>query len=375
MSLYIYQIGSVKMHARGSSVEDLVFDLDRDWAVQTNKPGIGNKFVVYGQGVIANFPKVKIKGSIICSPCKTVSDQYNELASMAGRPYVDVIAYLPNECCGIGCSCDKCGNCSGKTEPVWMTTVGVLSGLSRKTEFKADQPMSTDIMSVDIELTLDPFWYPMNKYVWEYDWKGSQSDSYRTLTDLDEGSVPPFVPQYGSALVFRKKKYENDFILYNPSLWPDMFNAFEALGRNWREADNFQYRVSPARWAWPAPPTSMYMFTGLPVLGEISIQVESEVTPFTTETNTATLDLAALNTLLSPGSLLPSDIVVVTDGHMSPGYILRDGAPLVISDQIVTPDWLYGTTYPAEMLGVDNKVRFTTPDDVQAAYLHVYRGY
>lgn len=382
MSIFLYQIGMDRITAKPTSFAGLQVDMPRTFKTNVSQ-GFGNPKAVFSG--FATYPEpleLNLSGTFLCSCCQSVSDQFNRLLSMGGRPHVDIIGYIPNDCCSVGESCGTCGNCTGDGAVTWMTTTGVIESIERSYTLESGGEYPGSMMEVSFKLTLDAYWYPLNPYSWFARYDTEPYDSFRTDPVLTRSPLPVTVTD-SSTFYFWKRNYPASLEFYDPTLWPEIYKFDDALASTYVESPSatFTYRVRSPRTRWSAQPSSMYAFRNLPAEGEINIQVRSEISPFYVETFQSTLDLSTLADLFVLTDIEQAKVsLIVTDSLYRPGFMMYEGeffsvdALLAPSTDLFIPAWDYETAFPGELLGVDNYVDLTVPAGVEMAYLHTFKG-
>lgn len=380
MSIYIYQIGNVTLGVQASDLAGIAMELPRSFRGEA-KQGLYSPTTYFTGGIQLPEPlEAKVSGTIFCRKCMSVADQFNALMSVSGRPYVDVIGYLPNPCCTLSGECETCGDCPPDTRPTWLWTTGFVKEVSRTHQYEEVGDLhAEEAMEIEIELILSTYWLPLNPYVWEPHYDGSYVDGFRTIQeDPYRNNFPEDVHQISHCgkreVLFNKKRYTDELALYDVDLWDSMFDIYTGVGHGWKEWQH--YRVSPPIRRWSAPATSIYAFKGLTASGELEIAVESEVIPYEITEHISTLDLSELDSLLSTNGftgIMDTDIVIATDSLYAPGFVVRNGSALKINNIPIKPVWTYEYSCVGELLGVNNRVTISTPSDVLSAHLHIYR--
>lgn len=393
MSIFLYQIGMDRITATPTSFAGLQVDLPRTFKTSVSQSGRVPHTIFNG---ITQFPEpmeISLTGTFMCSGCESVSDQFNRLLSMGGKPYIDVIGYLPNDCCCTSESCGKCGNCSGNKPVTWLTTVGVIESVDRGYAIEGDTPYPGSMMEVSFKITLDTYWYPMNPYTWYPQYGAEPYDSFHQDQTLVKSILPTQVLG-NSTFSFWKRNYADPFALYNPELWSEMYKFDDATGRVRVLSDGSPiiYRVRSPRTRWAAPPVSLYCFENFDNDGvggvEPQISVQSELRPFYTETFlAATTNMDATLNQVKNDPLIDgyhNELIqlIVTDGLYRPSFFrYGNSAILTVANQFsalagfpIIPNWEYETSNPGELLGLDNIISITAPVGVKVSYLHTFRG-
>lgn len=394
MSIFLFQIGMDRITAKPTSFAGLAVDLPRSFKVNVSQAGRVPNTIFSGTTQFPEPMEISVTGTFLCSGCESVSDQFNRLLSMAGKPNIDVIGYLPNDCCCTGSSCGQCGNCSGDKPVTWLTTTGIIQSVERGYDLSdANSQYPGSMMEVSFKMILDTYWYPLNPYTWYPQYNIEQYDSFRQDPELIKSIMPTKV-EADSSFSFWKRTYEKPYALYNPNLWDEMYKYDDAVSRINLISDGspITYRVRSPRTRWAAPPTSLYCFENFPYTGiefAPSISVKTEMRPFYTETFLSAIRDAgdfddvlddATTALLINNTLTSVLKLIVTDGLHRPSFILYNDEPVLFRrgnfqpERPVLADWSYPTNNPGELLGLDNIVTITAPIGTKISYLHVFKG-
>lgn len=381
MSVYIYQIGNVALGTFASpEMAGVKLSIPREFRGETFQAANSPVTTFTNALQLPKPMEVSIEGTIVRRNCNSVTDQFNAIKSVGGRPYIDVIAFVPNVCCGTAEGCSECGDCQSDHCANWITTTAFIGKIEEEYELEDLESINpTLMMPLEIDATFTTYWYPLNPYLWETYSSGGIVDGFRSIVTPYNSSFPckpPFPKLNKADLLFNKKRYSNALALYDVDLWGSMYSEFNARGRGWKNWTS--YKVSPSIKVWNAAPASIYAFTNLPASGEIEILVESEIAPWEITEYTSTLDLEEVDTMLNDfgyTGLLEDDIIYVTDSTYSPGFILRNGILLTTSEgQPLKPIWNYSYTFPGQLLSVNNRVTMNTPTQVLSAHLHTFRA-
>jgi hypothetical protein len=375
MSIFIHQIGEFVTHIESSSLAGLKIDLPRSFRGGMVQPDNGVQASFTHTRQLPELQDVQITGTLVCTDCLSVTDQINRLMAMGGVPFIDIIGYLPNVCCGSGeCSCG--GALSGR-QVQWVTTTGMITKIDRATEISDNGNHPGNVMEVSLSLVLDPYWQPLNKFSWDVIYGTDSVSDWAPLSALLHW--PGGFPKYPDGrVVFRRKYYEDFHLPYAPNLWTYRYydsNEFVASEFQTRVR---QYTLAPNVARWNAPLSSIYAFRNLPPSGTIYIDVLSEIAPGRHPLSRSYLVLDDLDALLADyghTGLQSTDEVFATDGLYGPGFILRAGEPLTYLDALVIPEWNFAEESPGQLLGRNNRVTFENlPSvNVETAWLHSYR--
>lgn len=375
MSIFLHQIGDVVVNIHSTNVAPLRVSTPRRFKGEARQldNGVMTTFTQVRQ--LPEPQEVSIEGTITCEDCLSVNEQINLLMSMGGIPYIDVIGYLPNPCCGSG-SCSQCNDCLSGHPVQWVTTRGMITNIERAATLEDRKLHSAHAAPVMIEMTLDPYWYPLDKFQWQVIRGTTEVDLSGLVTALQHDSAHlPYAP---GNFVFRKKVYSDWHMVYRPEMWTNSFFNPDEFTVSPYQSDTYMYRVLPNRRRWNAPPCSVYAFRNLAPTGLLVIKVESEIGPGQIVYRTTALNLEALNTLLQQRSLTgltPADTVYATDTLHTPGFILRNNIPLLYQGKLIKLEWSYPDEYPGQLIGRRNVVSFegVTEGAAQVAWSHQHR--
>lgn len=369
MSLILYQLGSTVLNLHATSLSGYEVEIPRVWRGEVERLGeapIASLNAPYG---LLEPTEVSISGTLLFQHGQDINMQLNRLTALGGQPYVDVIGYLPNDCCALGSACGVCNGVPRKCVE-WLHTLGFIPEINAS--YVRDESSFSPSQGIPVEMTviLRDYWYPINPWVWEPYYANSPVSGLRRLDDAYLSPIPCKAPPSSykrpANFIWNKKNYRWPFELYSPEVWASMPNA---RGRGWGNWTEYPVGDNAARWS--APPTANYMFTDLPTSGEIIIDVESEVGGFSRLASQSWIDLAALHQQvidLGYGGVRNSDILIATDSVYAPSIYVRDDLILPIY-----PIWTYRYQYVGQLHGPENRVAISTPIGVRSAHLHVYR--
>lgn len=387
MSIFLYQIGMDRITATPTSFVGLQVNLPRSFKVDVSQSARSSEISFSNIMQMPEQQEVELTGTFMCSGCESVSDQFNRLLSMSGRPHVDFIGYLPNDCCCTSESCGKCGNCSGDKPVTWLTTTGVITSIERAYTVDRESPYPGSMMEVNFKMILDTYWYPLNPYIWYAQNDGSiPYDSFHKEDELTK-SILPIAVLPGSNFSFYKRTYSYQYELLNPTIFPSIYSFEDGVGKDYFTLPDgkWRYRVRPPRTRWAAPPASIYMFRPVQPnsnqIANIKITVESEIAPF------RTLSFVSNNYPSESSVNANSDSfhVVISEGIYGPVYAIPKD-PSTLSSftndltvhtmlKFLADSWVYPNDYPGQLLGIDNYVTIETdnPESIEVAYLHTFR--
>lgn len=375
MSIYIHQVGEFVLRTESTNLAPLRVDLSRSFRGAARQSAMGIK-TTYTQSYQLPDPQdVEISGTIICDNCISVSDQINRMMSLGGVPYIDIIGYLPNACCGSG-EC-TCGSIISRSGVRWVTTTGMITKISRAVELSDSGNHPGSAMEVTLSLSLDPYWYPLNHFQWDVIYGTDAVDDWEPLDSLSHFSG--YYPLYPSRrVVFKRKHYSQFHLPYVPTLWTYEYYDQDEYVVSPLQTRVRSYSVYPNAARWSAPAASIYAFRNLTPTGTISIDVQSVIAPGNRQLSQSFLSLDVLDSLLDDyghGGLLGTDIILATEGLYTPGFILRAGAPLTYLGNLIIPEWSYPDEAPGQLLGRNCTVTFENlPSEyVETAWLHTYR--
>lgn len=378
MSIYVYQLGEFVFQPESTNVAGLRIDMKRSFRTEVSQPAGGTSVSFSNFMQLPEPQDVSITGTLVCQDCMSVADQMNRLMSIGGVPYIDVIGYIPNPCCS-GASCNLCANCRTGHPVTWVTTTGIITSIDRQVSLDSRNPHSSEAVEIRVQLTLDAYWYPINRFLWDVIWGTDEVDLFEQTTLLEHHAATlPKAPT--GKFVFRRVNYKNWYVATDPNLWNSTYYDPAHFTAKSFESGTYEHIVRPDRKRWSAPPTSLYAFRNCPSSGIITIDVTSEISPGRLVEQRSTINLAQISSLLTSYSLPPiqyNDIVFATDNAFAPGYVLRNNQPIMIQNntRLLKAEWSYPYQYPGQLLGRQNKVSFTGVDtyNIETAWLHQHR--
>jgi hypothetical protein len=397
--MFIYQVGDVVI--RGFA--------EHSTPVEWKNEGLQNEFSstvfynsLYPLPEIASY---SVSGTIAAHRGNTASRQLVDLMRNGGRPYIDIIGYLPNACCEVGSSCSIC---CGVSECVrWYHTYGRISSVERT--YTLDESVSDPLASLEIsfELEANPYWEPLNKYlyipiygdvipnVFELEENGTPLDITLGVQEKVVGvtnlihhpcQVAPF--HYEPEFVWVKRRFVNSFLLYDTAYWDDWNDSSFVYAQSLSTSSLMRsYTVSSPH---SGSVRTLHAF-GHIEFGtghDLVITVNSEYSPFNIIATTSTLNLEYLddnlrsygvaNSVGLAATGLSTDIVLYSQNDVYPhSFMIKDGYPVYDSrtNELFIPKWDFSTRCPGELIGIRNKVdiSFTLAwptNEVGALHLH-----
>ena len=401
--MFIYQVGDVVV--RGFA--------EHSTPVAWRNEGLQNEFssTVYYNSLyplpeIANY---SVSGTIAAHRGKTASKQLVDLMRNGGRPYIDIIGYLPNACCAVGVPCDVC--CGVPECARWYHTYGRISSVERT--YSLDESVADPLASLEVsfELEANPYWEPLNKYLFI----PVYGDLIPNVFDLEESNTPldiskhvevktvgttnivmhpcqvaPF--HYEPEFVFVKRRYQDKWKLYNTIYWNDWNDSSFVYGNSLSTGPTSRnYTVSSLH---SGAIKTMHAFSDLTWntgQDKAYIYVEAEYTHYNLKNTLSVLNLSILDANLKSYGIansvpmtstgLASDVVLYTEADKYPhSFMLKNGHPVIDTrtNELFIPKWEFSERCPGELFGIRNKVTvyfslsFPT---IQVGALHLHRVY
>ena len=344
--IFIHQIGNVVIPFEASSVAPLKLDMERNFRGDANQPAGGVTTVLTQYRGLPEPKKITLNATLVSQDGRSASAQLNDLLSLGGVPYIDVIGYVPDIAV-------DCGAQAPSFPVQWLMTTGMITRITPTTEVNGKGVHPAEALEVSIDLLLDPFWYPIDKFQFQVQYGSLEATLFTPVTLLEYD--PQRLPRAPGRFVFRRKNYLNWYTGYTPQVWTTDYYTADSFKVSPLQVLDYSYQVAPDRSRWGAPPTAVYALSNLPTTGTLTIQVESEYSPGRLLTHESTLDLGALSTRLADdydlGGILPGDVLIVSDSLHAPGFLLRDDTPLTFNDRLVKPEWVYPYESPGQLIG------------------------
>lgn len=320
---------------------------------------------------------VTMSGVVVAWNNASVPDQLQQLQSVLGVE-TDIIAYELISCCSAGC----CACENGYQDILFFSTRGVLERVSASENNQVDQ--------VQVSLTLDTTWKPLNRSVWEWSsskpsvWLPQPAPSNPDIVDILRPY--PFVMDFEASPCsgnhFQKRYFDDPLLQYRTELWPFLHSRHRpmypstGLGRSHSSSAPTTV-VQCNRDIFSAEPSSLYSFSNfsLSPTGVITIAVQRHYGNqlWQTTTQLTTIDLAQVDAELAAagfGGLDPQDQLVTGNipRRYMPALIIRAGA---ILNTFVTVN--YAGEYPGATGLERSRVDVTKPPNVFYGYLHTFR--
>lgn len=388
--MFIYQID--KLTIRGIVEHDtpVNFKGDTIQPVQFSKVGFSNRYSV------PEATKVKLRGTITNRKGDNPAYKLNEFIKLGGIPYIDVIGYLPNNFCD--------------TEDVvyWFHTYGMITSVDRN--YKLDTSNGYDqfaIMELNLELIINPFWTPLNRYQWfpyyqadvpdifilndinesdrsDFDYDDTVIQEMVSGVELGSGTTPLYqIPtvldwHFETPFTFHKNSTYDLKGLYNPAYWEKWAITDQGYGID--EDDEVNNFVITNQFSGDV--LYYHYFTDLNTTDEIIVEVQSEFGN-TLLVNVSTLDIDQVNNVLGTDEFgntsLAGKKVVITNDGLYPSFILNASYEMITSNvtgQVYQPEWEYNTRFPGELFNQRNLVILNDGDERTYNYagLFLYRA-
>jgi hypothetical protein len=308
----------------------------------------------------------ELKGQLKQLSYINVSRLKSRVRSFGGRRNVPVIVYSIEE-----------GECP---EIKWLIAYGMVTEDSNEHAYSGTETGGS-LITQNIELTIalhEPF-KQLSQWFWE-------------LRPLDQRLLDPFSGEaaqsglngFWQPLYFDEIPENHYFVrwqetetYYNPTFWG--LNHLYQMTHGGTSSDFVAAPLELFVYAnedlWAIEPQSIYAFTGLSALGEITIETELKTGLFHNETlsTVSRLNLVQLDEDLVSvgyGGLNLDDIIFTGASKPRPGFIQRSGETLAG----VRPRWDYQGAYPGEISKGASWITVTPYlTDAQVAYNIDYR--
>lgn len=367
MSIFIYQIGNVLIRPVESSSAGFSLESNRSFKADVTQSRSGYDITL--NSIRSPEPmEISLKNSFLCSSCRPNSQQMSEIMSIAGVPYIDIIAYIPNPCCPLH---GQCSVCNGQGSNLWLHTYGIVKSINRSVDY---QTFTEGVQPYDMDLVLNTYWTPINKRSWSLSYGSVPTSLFDQGTEevlAFPENVMPFSSESNS--VYFYKRQTSDEFYYDPDNWPTFYGTESSVVSSWTPNSKNIY-VAPSTKVWNFLPSSIYAFTNLPDSGDLEINVIGEFAPFQVQEYTSSISIGLIDSDLREQGffgLLETDILYV--GNIQQGrksVIFRDGEFLDYA-----PIWNnYPRDHAGQLIGLNNRVDLNMPNGVLASWLHTYRG-
>lgn len=245
-------------------------------------------------------------------------------------------------------------------------------------------PKSENAQSIELRIELEAYsyWQPLNPAIWYAATRdlANVSTNQRTTFASAEIVALPTVEKFFDfhrPLSFQKKIYSDTSFHYDPAYFTELTNQEDdELPRTRYTSDwfagNQDYTIIVDRERWSASPLSIHLFKNLvtpaPVTMEIEVTHESDI--WSRQTDTTTIDVAAVDTAVTDAgfTLADTDILVVGDID---GYacVMRAGTILTYCADAVTRT---GGSWSGQIYPGTNELHINT-DGATHAQHHIFR--
>lgn len=359
--MFIYQIGDQILRGYASISSNVSFS-DTSYMSDSN-----NRIYFNSRFQKLEPVQINVSGELYIYNNTTPYKQLSDLISVAGKPYVDIIGYMPSEY--------KFGyneinfNNSDVDDARWFYTYGQVLSVDRTMGFEEDHNTS---MPLNVTIAINPVWIPLNEWVWyaEYELSNIKTVTQIPIT-LEKSVLPREVVDFNYAPHFRFYKrglYDGaDIELYTNStntIWQDWLSdktMFKHVNQTVSTSPNIITLETTTDNNYP--PYIIYKFSGDDswiTPPQITITVESELQPmkFTEFETTFALDLPTGQHLI-----IPCD---------SPHFIVNDNNTIIknnLNGENASIEMLYETPYPAILLGKYNRITIESTQNVDCQVL------
>lgn len=282
----------------------------------------------------------------------------------------------------------------------------MITNVDRNYKFNSSDGEQFALLELDLELVINPYWTPLNRYQWfpyfNHDVPdifilNEQNESDRSDFDYDNtvilemvsgielgsGTTPLYQSptivdwHYAAPFTFQKNSTYDTNGLYNPAYWPKW--AFTEQGFGTDEDDEINNIVITNQFSGDI--LYYHYFTDLNTTSEIVVEIQSEFGN-TLLTNTSTLDISQINNVLGTDEFgntsLAGKKVIITNDGVYPSFILNSNYEMITSNvtgQVYQPEWEYSTRFPGELFNQRNLIILNDGDERTYNYagLFLYR--
>lgn len=257
---------------------------------------------------------------------------------------------------------------------MWYHNRGRMSELTPKSENAAS-------IELRIELETFSYWQPLNPAIWYPVARALASPGTNERTAFASYEIADF-PRVESffdfhrPVAFQKKIYADTSFHYDPAYFTELTaQQDDDLPRTRYTSDwftnNQDHTVIVDAERWSAPPLSLYLFKDLVTAGTtITIEVTHESDIWSRQTDTTTIDIAAVDTAVDDAgfTLSDSDILVVgdVDGF---AFVIRAGTILTYVANAITRT---GGAWPAQIYPGTNEIHIDADGSTHAQH-HIFR--
>lgn len=395
--MFIYQIGDTVIRGFASHSSPVSFRGEASQSDYSSLVTFSNNYT------LPDITELTISGVISCLNDRGQITPLINLMKIAGKPYIDIIGYLPNTCCCVGLPCSVCGGQQPDNGVYWWHTYGMVTKVSR--DFTLDPSYDEQLVTipVTINVKINPMWQPLNPYLWfayhgkdvidpftmEPDYPNNLSDEVEDEANRESvlvaGMERYFHPEtvvpfhYEPEFVFVKKRLLNQYLLYSGNYWNDWDTTDIRIFGRQPASGLTAYQTDPS---FNAICRTMHCFNNLQISGSLTITVENEITPYNIVTSVSTIDLAELyNTLntIEYGNITSDyTLYCATDDLASSFVMIGSSSTLepvrsIYTGNLLIPNWQYEHRCPGELIGARNKVTITKHASTGYGCLHLYR--
>jgi hypothetical protein len=257
---------------------------------------------------------------------------------------------------------------------MWYHNRGRITDLTPKTE-------NAQSIELRIEMETYTFWHPLNPALWYAATRdlASPAVNQRVTFASDEISSLPRAEKFYDShrpMSFQKKIYADTSFHYDPDYFLELTaQQDDDLPRTRYTSDwftnNQDHTIIIDRERWNAAPLSIYLFKDLVAAGTtITIEIIHEADIWSRQTDTVTIDIAAVDTAVDDAgfTLVDTDILVVgdVDGF---AFVVRAGTILTYVADAVTRT---GGAWPGQLYPGTNEIHIDADGSTHAQH-HIYR--
>lgn len=372
--IVIYQIGDVQIYDNIRGLDGASLKVKRNYTWDNPQTEITDVETVVSllpaTTSLAESGSITVTGMSVGTDWQTVDGVIENLKFTAGRQNTKIIGFMVQSNPG-----DE-GDLL-ISDLTWLINDCVITKITPSPNWGEGNSDAGLPITFTIELGIA--WEGLSDLYWEY-----KSPDQRYLNPYSSDNAPRqpqnrfLLPQTFADLSPNSYffQWSNNISSMSPAVWGSFYDGqgLNGLGSDFAPFGTLAINADQLRWQ---SVESMYAFTGLGQVGELSISVIKGAGYFPGETVTevSALDLSVLSDDLAVAGhieLMPTDIVYAGLIDPLPGYVERNGE--ILTGMI--PSWSYPGTYAGEV-GKGHSTVSVAGDDVlgSVAYLHSFRTY
>lgn len=387
--MFIYEIGGEIIRGIAEHASSLSWKGDNQQSSQNALVYFTNRYAV------PEAVEIKLKGSINIDKDVDPLNKLHRIIKMGGLPYIDIIGYLPSTMAHEAyCDTDVENN-----QIYYFHTYGMITKVDREYTLDLETDNQFQIMSLDLELTINPYWTPLNRYLWfpyygadvpdvfelsqRFTEVGEETwlETYYDIPVIEKRNADTNKPIYHTPMglvdwhfdapfVFYKNQSYDPNMLYDPIYWSDWCRYNEqgiGYGFDVFSGTNASYACGNA---FSGDIKYLHAFKQPTPANDIYLDVTTEVSPMEIKTYRSRLNCLALHSILQQpefGStgLTANHIIFVGNDELTTSFVMNSAMQIVtssITGQVLVPEWEYETRMPCELFGSRNSVLINEGD-------------